>query len=65
KATGNDFIVPPAPYAFADIAQTSRINPGSSGTVTISTAGKIALVLLKDWRTCHRFWWTNRHAPER
>jgi RHS repeat-associated protein len=46
KATSNNFIVPPAPYVFADIAQTVQINPGSSAAATIGTAGKIALVLI-------------------
>ncbi len=44
--TSSEFIVPPAPYVFADIAQTIHINPGSSGTALVGAAGKIALVLI-------------------
>jgi YD repeat-containing protein len=43
--SSSDFIIPPAPYAASDVGYTDRMTPGTSKTVTISTAGKIGLVL--------------------
>jgi hypothetical protein len=43
--SSSDFIVPPAPYTATDIGYTDRMTPGTSKTVTISTATKIGLVL--------------------
>ena len=40
-----DFIVPPSPYTAANIEYTGRMSIGESKTVTITTAGKVALVL--------------------
>ena len=43
--SSTDVIIPPAPYTATDVAYTDRMTPGTSKTVTISTAGKIGLVL--------------------
>ena len=43
--SASDFFVAPPPYAVSDIAVTDRMTPGTSKTVTISTANKIGLVL--------------------
>src|SRR5207302_6982354 len=45
KATSADFVIPPFAYLPADVEQTRRIDPGSSGSVAVTGAGKIALVL--------------------
>ena len=45
KATNADFIVPPGTYTASDVGQSVRIDPGSTGTAAVTTAGKIALVL--------------------
>ncbi|HEX6683294.1 MAG TPA: IPT/TIG domain-containing protein, partial [Candidatus Limnocylindrales bacterium] len=39
-----DVFVVPSPYAVADVAQTNRVAIGSAQTVTLPTAGKIALL---------------------
>jgi RHS repeat-associated protein len=41
----DDFFVPPAPYAAADVAFTGRVQFGVAKAVTINTAGKIGMVL--------------------
>jgi len=43
--SSGDFFVPPPPYQVTDVILTSRIAMGSTTTVTIGTAGKIALLI--------------------
>lgn len=44
-ASAQDFFVPPSPFVVADVAVTDRMTFGADKVVTLSTAGKIALVL--------------------
>ena len=41
----DDFFVPPPPYAASDVVQTGRMTSGNSQTVTISTSGKVGMIL--------------------
>jgi IPT/TIG domain-containing protein len=41
----SDFIIPPPPYTTSDVLVTDRMTIGSSKSVTIGTANKIALIL--------------------
>ena len=46
KATSvGDFIVPPALYGVSDVESTTRMAVGETRTITVGTAGKIAMVL--------------------
>ena len=46
KATSNaDFFIPPSPYTAADVIATGRMTIGASSSVSVSTAGKIGLML--------------------
>ena len=43
--SGSDFVVVPSPYTPADVESSQRIAPGETRTMSISTAGRIALLL--------------------
>jgi YD repeat-containing protein len=43
--SAQDFFVPPSPYTAADVALATRISIGDVTTVTLSTAGKIGLLV--------------------
>lgn len=44
-ASTQDFFVPPGSHAVSDVALTGRMTIGSSQTVSLTTAGKIGLIL--------------------
>lgn len=41
----DDFFVPPSPYTASDVTVTGRMTPGNSQTVTLSTSGKVGLIV--------------------
>ena len=43
----DDFFVPPSPYTASDVVATARMSAGGSQTVTISTSGKVGMVLFE------------------
>ncbi len=43
--SSDDFFVPPAGFATSDVAVTGRMTAGNSQTVTLSTAGKVGMIL--------------------
>ena len=43
--SSGDFFIPPSPYTAADVVWTGRTTIGSSGTVTINTVYKVALLV--------------------
>ena len=43
----DDFFVPPSPYSASDVAVTGRLTSGNSQTVTLSTSGKIGMILFE------------------
>jgi YD repeat-containing protein len=45
--SANDFFIPPAPYAAADVIATGRMTSGGSQSVTFSTANKIAMFVFE------------------
>ena len=45
--SSSDFFVPPSPYTASDVAVTGRMNSGDSQTVTLSTSGKIGMILFE------------------
>lgn len=45
--SADDFFVAPSPYTASDVADTGRMTPGSSETVTLSTSGKIGLIVFE------------------
>jgi len=45
--SSDDFYVPPAPYASADVIDTGRMSSGSSETVSFSATGKIGMFLFE------------------
>jgi RHS repeat-associated protein len=49
-ASAGDFIAPPSPYVAADVQSTARVTPGGSGSVNITTANKVALILFDGSR---------------
>lgn len=48
-----DFFAPPPPYGAADVAFTGRMSTGETSTLTISTTGKIGLMIF-DELSSHR-----------
>ncbi|HEY0764104.1 MAG TPA: IPT/TIG domain-containing protein, partial [Pyrinomonadaceae bacterium] len=43
--SGDDFFAPPSPYTASDVAVTGRMTAGNSQTVTLSTSGKVGMIL--------------------
>jgi YD repeat-containing protein len=43
--SSDDFFIPPAGFATSDVAVTGRMTSGNSQTVTLSTAGKVGMIL--------------------
>ena len=43
--SSDDFFVPPAGFTTSDVAVTGRMTSGNSQTVTLSTAGKVGMIL--------------------
>ena len=41
----DDFFVPPSPYTASDVSVTGRMTAGNSQTVTLSTAGKVGMIV--------------------
>lgn len=48
--SSQDFFVPPSPYTAADVAVATRTAVGNVTTVTLSTAGKVALLVFDGAR---------------
>ncbi len=45
--SSDDFFIPPSSYSASDVAVTGRMTAGNSQTVTLSTAGKIGMILFE------------------